>query len=222
VTFVTWSPDGYCLFAGFEKGWATWSVYGKPGGNSFSGNKSFIERNPNDAYLIGVRDGSWVGNGGELLLIRSEGDERIWSLEFAKSAIASCFSSANIARSVLHTNEKLWVYRGYDLDDITTISHETSVLWHQVQIPAVYLADNWPIKNVVISPDGRYIAVAGRRGLAHYSVNSGRWKTFGNEQMEQEFTVRGGMCWSHHILIAAVESGDLYEVNAAMGLTTFN
>jgi len=64
----------------------------------------------------------------------------------------------------------------------------------------------------VISPDGRYVAVAGRRGLAHYSVNSGRWKTFVNESMENEFVVRGGMCWYHHILIVAVETEEEYEI----------
>jgi hypothetical protein len=79
-------------------------------------------------------------------------------------------------------------------------------------MPTVYLVDNWPIRSVVISPDGRYVAIAGRRGLAHYSVNSGRWKTFTNESMEQGFMVRGGMCWYQHILIAAVEHDDLYEV----------
>lgn len=79
-------------------------------------------------------------------------------------------------------------------------------------MPPIYLIDNWPVKSVAISPDGRYVAIAGKRGLAHYSVNSGRWKTFVNETMEQSFHVRGGMCWYHHILVAAVECDDVYEV----------
>jgi hypothetical protein len=65
----------------------------------------------------------------------------------------------------------------------------------------------------VISADGRYVAVAGRRGLAHYSVNSGRWKTFEDPLMENEFTVRGGMCWYQHVLIAAIESSESHEVS---------
>ena len=80
-------------------------------------------------------------------------------------------------------------------------------------MPPIYLIDNWPVKSVVISPDGRYVAIAGKRGLAHYSVNSGRWKTFVNEKMEHSFHVRGGMCWYHHILIAAVECDGVYEVS---------
>jgi RAB6A-GEF complex partner protein 1 len=103
------------------------------------------------------------------------------------------------------------VYRGYDLPDLTTISVEAS-LWHTAQIPSSYLVDQWPMRCSVISADGRYVAVAGRRGLAHYSINSGRWKTFVNENMENEFQVRGGMCWHQHILVAAVEAGDSFEL----------
>ncbi|KAH0607581.1 uncharacterized protein H6S33_002615 [Morchella sextelata] len=212
ATVISWSPDGYCLFSGYEKGWATWSVYGKPGGNSFSTDGRIIEKNPGEGYLVGIRDACWVPGGGEILLVKEGGDERLWVLEFARSAVTGCFSSANISRAVLQTNEKILIYRGYDQSDITAISQETSVLWHHVQMPTVYLVDNWPVRSVVISPDGRYVAIAGRRGLAHYSVNSGRWKTFVNEKMEQEFAVRGGMCWYHHILIAAVESDDSYEI----------
>jgi hypothetical protein len=112
----------------------------------------------------------------------------------------------------MQTNAGFMIYRGYDLPDLTTISAEMS-LWHHVQIPAHYLIDQWPIRSTVISSDGRYVAVAGRRGLAHYSVNSGRWKTFEDPLMENEFTVRGGMCWYQHVLIAAIESSDSHEVS---------
>ena len=70
----------------------------------------------------------------------------------------------------------------------------------------------WPIKSCVISQDGRYVAIAGRRGLAHYSVQSGRWKTFANPVAENLFAVRGGMAWFGHVLIAATESEGSYEL----------
>ena len=103
------------------------------------------------------------------------------------------------------------VYRGNDLPELTSISAD-SFLWHHVAIPDSYLLNQGPVRSAVISPDGRYIAVAGRRGLAHYSVNSGRWKTFDDSQAENAFSLRGGMCWYQHILIAAVEAGESYEV----------
>lgn len=209
ITFLKWSPDGYCLFVGFEMGWATWSVYGKPGSTSFNSDRALSESNE-EGWLTGVRDGSWLSGGSEILLLGQD-DDRLWVLDMARSATTSFFSSANISRILLQTYSGLMVYRGYDLPDLTAISADSS-LWQHVQIPGSYLLNQGPIRSVAISPDGRYIAVAGRRGLAHYSVNSGRWKTFDDPQAESAFALRGGMCWYQHILIAAVEADETYEV----------
>jgi RAB6A-GEF complex partner protein 1 len=63
-----------------------------------------------------------------------------------------------------------------------------------------------------LSSDGRLVAIAGRRGLIHYSSTSGRWKTFIDEQQEQSFSVRGGLVWFHHVLIVAIETNRTYQV----------
>ena len=209
LTCLTYSPDGYCLFAGYENGWATWSVFGKPGATSFGVDRRISEEH-DEGWLDGVKEATWLGGGSEMLIIGRE-DARLWTVEMARSAITGCYASANISRTLLQTTSGLMVYRGYDLPDLTTISAESS-LWHNVQIPSSYLVDQWPLRCSVISADGRYVAVAGRRGLAHYSINSGRWKTFVNEHMENEFQVKGGMCWYQHILVAAVEAGDSFEL----------
>ncbi|KAK8240168.1 RIC1-domain-containing protein [Phyllosticta capitalensis] len=209
LTFLSYSPDGYSLFAGYERGWMMWSVYGKPGASSFTATRPMSESN-DEGWLLGVNDGVWIGGGSEMILL-GQHDNRLWLLEMARSAVAGCFSSANVSRSLLQTNAGFMIYRGYDMPDLTAISAEVS-LWHHVQVPNVYLVDQWPIRSAVISPDGRYVAVAGRRGLAHYSVSSGRWKTFDDPLMEKEFSVRGGMCWHQHVLIAAVEANNSYEL----------
>ncbi|KAK4456972.1 RIC1-domain-containing protein [Cladorrhinum samala] len=209
LTTLNYAPDGYCLFAGFEKGWATWSVYGKPLSSSFNANHTIASTN-REEWLSGIMDAAWVGGACELLLT-SKDQEAIWSLEMARSAVTSCYSPANLFRTVLQSTSSIMVYRGYDLPDLTSISAEPS-LWHTTRIPAGYLLNQWPIKCTTISADGRYVAVAGRRGLAHYSVNSGRWKTFGNEASESEFQVRGGMCWYQNILVAAVEANRSFEL----------
>jgi RAB6A-GEF complex partner protein 1 len=209
LTLLTYSPDGYCLFAGYEHGWATWSAFGKPGSTSFGTDRRISEAN-DEGWLTSVQDGTWLSGGSEILLI-GRGDTRIWVLEMARSAVTGCFTTANIARTMLLTRSGIMVYRGYDLPDLTTISADAS-LWHTAQVPSSYLVEQFPMRCAVISPDGRYVAVAGRRGLAHYSINSGRWKTFVDENMENEFQVRGGMCWHQHILVAAIEAGDAYEI----------
>ncbi|KAF2401425.1 RIC1-domain-containing protein [Trichodelitschia bisporula] len=209
LTFLSYSPDGYCLIAGYEHGWTSWSVYGKPGSSSFSSDRTIAETN-DEKWILGIKDGFWIGGGSQLLLL-SQNDNRLWVIDMARSAVTGCFSSANVARSLLQTNSGFMIYRGYDLPDMTAISSETG-LWHHVEVPSTYLAHQWPIRSAIISKDGRYVAVAGRRGLAHYSVNSGRWKTFDDPAMESEFTVRGGMCWYQHVLIAAVESNEAFEI----------
>lgn len=209
ITFISYSPDGYCLFVGYERGWATFSVFGKPESTSFSSNRSMVESH-DEGWLLGVREGVWVGGGSEILLV-SPNDDRLWVLEMARSAITGCYTAANLSRTLMQTRDSIMLYRGYDLPDLATISADSS-LWHQSQIPATYLTDQWPIKCSVVSPDGRYVAVAGRRGLAHYSVTSGRWKAFGDQNLQNSFTIRGGMCWYQHILVAAVEVGDAFEV----------
>jgi hypothetical protein len=64
--------------------------------------------------------------------------------------------------------------------------------------------------------DGRLIAIAGRRGLIHFSTSSGRWKVFEDSAQEQAFSVRGGLLWFHHVLIAAVEVAKSFQVCLAL------
>lgn len=209
LTFMNYSPDGYCLFAGYENGWTTWSVFGKPGGNSFTVDPTLAASNGED-WLTGVSSGCWIGGGSDIIL-SGQSDRRLWILETARSALTGCFSAANLARGLLQTGTELILYRGHDLPELMTISGKDS-LWHHAQYPPAYLHSQWPIRSCVVSQDGRYVAITGRRGLAHYSVNSGRWKVFEDSKVENSFAVRGGMCWYGHILIAAVESNGSYEV----------
>ncbi|KAK3906205.1 RIC1-domain-containing protein [Staphylotrichum tortipilum] len=209
LTTLSYSPDGYCLFAGFEKGWATWSVYGKPLSNTFHADHALSAANGED-WLTGVLEAAWVGGACDLLLA-SRAAESVWLLEMARSAVTGCYNSANLFRTVLQSTSSIMVYRGYDLPDLTSISAEPS-LWHATRIPAVYLLNQWPIRCTAISADGRYVAVAGKRGVAHYSVNSSRWKTFADAAMENEFQVRGGMCWYQNILVAAVEANRSFQL----------
>lgn len=209
LTLMSYSPDGYCLFVGFEKGWAIWSVYGKPGASTFSADRALSEAN-SEEWLCGVKYGFWTGAGSEFLLLGPQ-SQQLHVLEMARSSLTGCYAFPNISRSLLQASTTFMLYKGFDASDVTTISGETS-LWQTVQIPPTYLAYQWPIRLSVVSPDGRYVAVAGQRGLAHYSVGSGRWKTFDDFGQESNFTVRGGMCWWQHILVAAVESGNSYQI----------
>lgn len=209
LTTLSYSPDGYCLFAGYEKGWATWSIYGKPGASSFGTDRQYSGAT-SEGWLQGVRDSFWIGGGSELALLDSLGTS-VWTLEMARGAVSTCYSPANVARGLLVSSSSIIVYCGHEVTDLTALPSDTN-LWQSVQIPSVYLVNQWPIKSAVVSADGKYVAVAGRRGLAHYSIASGRWKTFDDPANESEFVVRGGMCWHQHILVACVEANGKYQV----------
>ena len=213
ITSMSYSPDGYCLFVGYENGWMMWSVYGQPGGNSFGGNRTISIANE-EAWLTGVTAGHWL-NGGSEIMLTCQNDDRIWVLAMARSAVSGCFCAANTSRMMLQTSDGLMVYRGYDTPDLLSSSADPS-FWQSIQIPQAYLLNQGPIRCAVISLDGRYVAVAGRRGLAHYSVHSNRWKTFNDLDAEHTFVVRGGMCWHQHILITAVETDDENEASSAV------
>lgn len=94
--------------------------------------------------------------------------------------------------------------------------------WLVVPIPSAYSGSNWPIRvcgysgkiiryrdinnsrfqYTAIDNEGLSIAVAGRAGLAHYSLPSRKWKLFGNETQERDFIVTGGLLWHRGHLIA--------------------
>lgn len=84
--------------------------------------------------------------------------------------------------------------------------------WDSIQLPVVYVGENWPIRYVSVNSSGHYIAVAGKRGLCHYSIASGKWKMFGNEFMEQSFIVRGGgILWWDHVLLFSCQNLENYD-----------
>ncbi|MBE7180769.1 MAG: hypothetical protein INR71_06100 [Terriglobus roseus] len=209
ITYLSYSPDGYCMFTGFGRGWSMSSTYGKHCGSSFLGSTPIAEEGHED-WLLGVRDAFWMGSGSQLALLGTNAP-RFWILELVRSAVTGCYTPANVSRTLLQTNTGVMVYRGFDVPGVSAITADSG-LWQPIQVPSEYLLYQWPIRCSVISSDGRYVAVAGRRGLAHYSIMSARWKTFDDPAHEDEFSVRGGMCWHQHMLIAAVESNGRYQL----------
>ncbi|QIX02346.1 hypothetical protein AMS68_007863 [Peltaster fructicola] len=206
---TSFSPDGHCLFAAYGNGWVFWSIYGKVCATSFVTDDASTIKN-DEHWLRDIRACFWIGAGCELALI-GERDNRIWVLDIARNAAISCTTPSNISRSLLQSSDSVMIYRGHDVADLTALSSDVA-LWHTVQIPNSYLVNQWPIRIAVTSADGKYIAIAGRRGLAHFSVSSGKWKTFDHTANEFEFAVRGGLCWYHHILITCVEVGNKQQI----------
>ena len=209
VSRLSYSPDGNCLFVGFERCWAMWSVYGKQlAANSAS--DSALESSDSNIWEAGIRDVFWIGGGSELLILSRSGNY-LYVLDMAHCTLTSCLCTTNPNHALLQTSSALLVRKEQDVLASSVLS-VSSPSWHQICVPQDYLRTQWPIKLSAISQDGRYIAVAGRRGLAHFSIQSGRWKTFTSPGEENRFVVRGGLCWYDLFLIVAVETSVSYEV----------
>ena len=220
VTSLSWTSDGHALAVAWEKGWAVWSTYGKLMACSLRENWQGMHKKFMDVFLFGAKKLFWgPGNTDLYFLARRreksatvfDPDNQLFVLPFAKSAIASQHSPDNARYAFVQLDDSVLVYRGSDQPDISIINPESDI-WHHIKIPAKYLAYNWPIRYASISSDGKLIAVAGKRGLAHYSTVSGRWKTYLNSQQEQAFAIRGGLQWFHHVLVAACDCGGEYQL----------
>lgn len=207
VTAISCSGDGYGWIVGYENGWAFYSVFGMINATSFL---SSGEQLQNETWLGGVTKAIWSFSGDALYLV-PKANNTIWMLDVLKWNSAGNFTQDNMIRPVLYKDSKIMLYRGQEQSDLTTIDKD-ALLWLSVPIPASYIAENWPIKYVSSSPDGMYVAVSGVRGLTHYSLYSGHWKQFVEEDIDREFSVRGGMIWYGKILIIAVDTESTHEI----------
>lgn len=207
VTTISCSGDGYGWLVGYENGWAFYSVFGMLNATSFL---SSGEQLQNEPWLGGVTTAIWSFSGDALYIVPKV-NTTVWMLDVLKWNSAGNFTQDNLVRPVLYKDSKIMLYRGQEQSDLTTIDKD-ALLWLSVPIPASYIAENWPIKYVSSSPDGMYVAVSGLRGLTHYSLYSGHWKQFVEEDIDREFSVRGGMVWYGNILIIAVDTESSHEL----------
>ncbi|KAI0047802.1 RIC1-domain-containing protein [Auriscalpium vulgare] len=215
VRTMEWSSDGYVLAVGWEHGWAVWSVAGRCLAWGFGTEDQVDENRFQDMFMNGIRDLFWVSGNLELVVLARSSpnypDGQLFTIPFAKSAATGQHIPDNAQYAFLQMDDRVLVYRGTDQPDMSVINPESDV-WQHVKIPQRYLAANWPVRFSSISADGRLIAIAGRRGICHYSSTSGRWKQFADELQEQAFVVKGGILWFHHVLIAAVEVARSWQI----------
>ncbi|CAE6525588.1 unnamed protein product [Rhizoctonia solani] len=216
LTCAEWTSDGYACAIGWERGWGAWSIGGRclcwaVGMENVGAGIGMNESGKQDAFMSGVRTLFWNPGNTELWVLAAGHSNppkepahsaSLFSIPFVKSAIAGQHSPDNTRYAFLQMDDRVLVYRGADQPDMSVINPESDV-WQHICVPADYLAYNWPIRSASIAPDGRLIAVAGRRGLVHYSSASGKWKRFLDLKQEQAFAVKGGMIWFHHVLLVA-------------------
>ncbi|KAF9519786.1 hypothetical protein BS47DRAFT_1287937 [Hydnum rufescens UP504] len=214
VLSMEWTSDGYALAVGWERSWGVYSVGGRCVASGLNFEGDIDESSFEDAFMDGVVALFWAPGNLELFVLAppmGNTDSQMFIVPFAKSTLTSQQSPDNTRYAVLQMDQAVMIYRGADQPDMSVINPEADV-WQHVKVPLTYMATNWPIRYVSISNDGRLLAVAGRRGLIHWSAISGRWKSFADVSQEQAFMVRGGFLWYNHVLIVAIESSRSYQI----------
>ncbi|XP_035379345.1 guanine nucleotide exchange factor subunit RIC1 isoform X1 [Electrophorus electricus] len=185
-----------------------------------------------EGYQLWVISGSQAGRiEGEEGLPRLR-QAAILQFQFIKSALTANPCTSNQEQVLLHGEDRLLLTcgdpaQGHSLTDQhlpsdtkpldrpsqpgpshTPLSQGLSTLlghkhWHVVQIQSTYLESNWPVRFAAIDSSGQFLAVAGRRGFAHYSLHTRKWKLFGNITQEQSMTVTGGLAWWNDFVVVA-------------------
>lgn len=214
VTSLAWTPDGHALAVGYEHGWAVWSTFGHVMTHSFRDDWTSATRVYRDTFQFGTQSVFWGLGSTELFLLARPppGDARVadddhtlvYVLPFLKAASTSHLMPAETDACFLVGDNGAYIYRGNEQSDAGLLASGDDI-WRHISFPAPYLMTQWPIRYAAQSSDGRFLAIAGRRGLAHYSTASGHWKTYEVPAQALSFCVRGGMAWFQHVLIAACD-----------------
>lgn len=240
VTSLSWTPDGYALAVGWERGWGVWSTGGKLLGWGVLHGEDAELLGKEDSFMRGVerRGLLWAGGGLELIILSSptpppslnevlfrrewktskQPSSQLFTLPFAKSSFTTLPTPSSTLYPLLLLSTKLLLSPTASLPSSSYLSSITpsSSLWLPISLPHAYITVQYPIRYATVSEDGRLVAVAGRRGLTHWSKGSGRWKLFEMAEWEENFRVRGGMVWFLHVLVAGVEEGKDFSVSRSI------
>lgn len=117
---------------------------------------------------------------------------------FPNSQEAGNLSCSNTNVSLFNSDDNMEVGKSMNFTSMLSESKQ----WIIVSLPLAYISTNWPIRYTAIDASGVHLAVAGRTGLAHYSMYTKKWRLFGNETQEKDFVVTGGLLWWNDFIVA--------------------
>ncbi|CAF1068373.1 unnamed protein product, partial [Didymodactylos carnosus] len=184
---IEWGPDGYTMWIASQKQQRSVSLSNNTG--------STFDKNSADTS--------------QLLL-----------LNFLKSSVINNPHSGSTEHLVLQSEDKIHLYlsggainstnstqqeqNGTNNSLLSTIAYDVG--WQIIQVPQLYIHNNWPIKFACIDNTGQYLAVAGQHGFAHLSLLTRKWKLFGNAGQERDIRVVGGLLWWQEFIICGSTS----------------
>lgn len=174
------------------------------------------DQSVNDIFFKGVEKLFWGYGDFELFILsahdyESDQSPKIYGLQIAKIGYSLDSNYGNSKNMFLVCDDHLLIYEG-NFADVDVLKLDP-LQWRTIQMPARYMARQWPIKCASIDFTGSLIAVAGQHGFAHYSLMTGKWKLFGNERQEHAFQV-SHLVWVGNYIVASylIESIKRYSI----------
>ena len=232
VTCLRWTPDSCAIACAWDGGGvALWSTFGALLLCTFKWDYG-LNVDPIRANPFHIKTMEWSAEGYQLWMLKdsylstkedTNNKSQVRSVvqwEFVKSPLTvnPCMSHnghiylqgedrlyINLSHRIYSNNVKNHFSNGDFTNRVDGFCHILSGTkqWLVVPIPNAYTSSNWPIRFTAIDEEGMSIAVAGRTGLAYYSLLSRKWKLFGNEYQERDFVVTGGLLWYRGFLITS-------------------
>lgn len=225
VNHLNWTPDGCAIIVSWQKigSFSLWSSFGSLLACSLAWDYGLTTNKP---FFINSMD--WSCEGYHLLMIlktEENFETQLLQLDFIKSALTVNPCVCLNPYLLLQGDDKILVNNSDTLDtlyesiqtkelDVDNIHNEheikailsskflsASKLWNNILVPTAYMNANWPIRFSALDQNGHHLAVAGKSGLALYSLLNKKWKLFGNELQEKDFVVTGGILWWNKFII---------------------
>ncbi|XP_037067862.1 LOW QUALITY PROTEIN: guanine nucleotide exchange factor subunit Rich-like [Pollicipes pollicipes] len=196
---LCWTPDSCALAVTWSSGGLSlWSVFGTLLACTLAW----------EGDVVAAVNMEWGAEGYQLWLLnagRRDDDgfaNRLMQLSFVKSALSVNPCMSNQEHVCLQGEDRVLI----SCDGPVSLgaagqTRAGSKQWITVPVPHLYVGSNWPIRYTALDDGVQHVAVAGRTGVAHYSLASRRWKLFGNENQEKDFVVTGGLMWWRQLLL---------------------
>uniref|UniRef100_A0A8C4R7S6 Protein RIC1 homolog n=1 Tax=Eptatretus burgeri TaxID=7764 RepID=A0A8C4R7S6_EPTBU len=185
VVFLCWSPDWSVLVVSWERGGLSlWSVFGALLLCTLTGDFGFSADGGRKEPMK-FNSMSWGPEGYHLWVLSSLHDG------------APCPEKP--CGGVIEANDQ---EETFPTELVLLQFVKSSIAVNPCMIHSVYLDANWPIRFSVVDGCGQHMAVAGKFGLAHYTLVTRKWKLFGNINQEQTMVVTGGLVWWKDFIVA--------------------
>jgi RIC1 len=224
VRALEWSPDQTALASGWaRRGVAVWSVHGRRLMCSLARGGAI------DALVgrSGVDDDDdtrpasicWAADARYLVAASRTAIARV---AFAKTCGASAPRLNSVARRLmLSGTDCVMMLRVASLhgrrDDNAgdAAADDDDDAWQRLAVPHAYVRDNWPIRLMSMSRDGRLLAVAGRRGAAVYDMAQRRWRLFERKSVERSLRCVS-LAWLGHVLVLLLRNAIVFVDGLSM------